>query len=88
MAALYIAGSWQLLPLFSAHNNQQQQQQILITGNTVHGASVLEIEENLNSFVGSRLMPYAINNKIPKPNVGIFQINDVSAFAGIGKFRV
>jgi hypothetical protein len=50
---------------------------------------VWESEEDLNSFVGSRLMPkYTINNKIPEPKVEIFQINDFSAFAGIDKFRV
>ena len=57
-------------------------------GNTVHVANVWESEEDLNSFVGSRLMPYMINNKIPEPKVEIFQINDVSAFPGINKFRV
>ena len=37
--------------------------------NTVHVANVWESEEDLNSFVGSRLMPYMINNKIPEPKV-------------------
>ena len=58
------------------------------SGNTVHVANVWESEEDLNSFVGSRLMPYMINNKIPEPKVEIFQINDVSAFPGIDKYRV
>ena len=58
------------------------------TGNTVHVANVWESEEDLNRFVGSRLMPYMINNKIPEPKVDVFQINDVSAFAGIDKYRV
>ncbi len=57
-------------------------------GNTVHVANVWESEEDLNSFVGSRLMPYMINNKIPEPKVDMFQINDVSAFPGIDKYRV
>ncbi len=57
-------------------------------GNTVHVADVWESEEYLNSFVGSRLMPYMIKNKIHEPKVEIFQINDVSAFAGIDKYRV
>lgn len=50
--------------------------------------NVWESEEDLNSFVSSRLMPYMINNKIPEPNVEIYQINDVSAFPGIDKFNV
>ena len=29
-----------------------------------------------------------MNNKIPEPKVAIFQINDVSAFPGIDKYRV
>ena len=57
------------------------------SGNTVHVANVWESEEDLNNFVGSRLMPYMIDNKIPEPKVEIFQINDVSAFAGIDKYR-
>ncbi len=58
------------------------------TGNTVHVANVWESEEDLNSSVSSKLMPYVLNNKIPEPKVEIFQINDVSAFPGIDKYRV
>jgi hypothetical protein len=58
------------------------------SGKTLHVANVWESEEDLNSFVGRRLMPYMINNKIPEPKVEIFQINDVSAFAGIDKYGV
>ncbi len=58
------------------------------SGNTLHVANVWESEEETNSFVGSRLMPYMINNKIPEPKVEMFQINDVSAFPGIDKFKV
>ena len=56
--------------------------------NTVHVANVWESEKYLNGFVSSRLMPYMINNKIPEPKVEIYQINDVSAFPGIDKYRV
>ena len=58
------------------------------SGHTVHVADVWESEVDLNSFVGSRLMPYMINNKIPEPKVEMFQIHDVSAFDGIDKFKV
>ncbi len=58
------------------------------SGNTVHVADVWESEEDLNDFVGGSLMPYIRNNKIPEPKVEIFQINDVSAFPGIDKFKV
>ena len=58
------------------------------TGSTVHVADVWESEEDLNNFVSSRLMPSMLNNRIPEPKVEIFQINDVSAFPGIDKFRV
>ncbi len=58
------------------------------SGNTVHVANVWESEEDLDSFVGSRLMPYMINHKIPEPKVEIFQINNVGAFPGIDKFKV
>jgi hypothetical protein len=57
-------------------------------GNTIHVADVWESEMALNSFVGRMLMPYMIKNKIPEPKVEIFQINDVSAFPGIDKFKV
>jgi hypothetical protein len=57
-------------------------------GSTVHVADVWESEEDLNNFVSSRLMPSMLNNRIPEPKVEIFQINDVSAFPGIDKFRV
>ena len=57
-------------------------------GNTISVANVWESKADLNSFVGSRLMPYMINNKIPKLKVEMFQINDVSVFPGIGKYRV
>jgi hypothetical protein len=58
------------------------------SGNTIHVADVWESEEDLNDFVTGRLMQYIRNNKIPEPKVKIFQINDVSAFAGIDKYRV
>jgi hypothetical protein len=58
------------------------------TGNTVHVADVWESEKDLNNFVSSKLMPSMLNNRIPEPKVEIFQINDVSAFPGIDKFRV
>jgi hypothetical protein len=51
-------------------------------------ADVCESEEDLNSLVGSRLMPYMINNKIPEPKVEIFQINDIRAFPDIDKYRL
>ncbi len=58
------------------------------SGSTVHVADVWGSEEDLNSFVSSRLMPYMINNKIPEPKVETFQINDVSVFPGIDKYGV
>jgi hypothetical protein len=57
-------------------------------GNTIHVADVWESEEDLNNFVGSRLIPYMLKNKIPEPKVEIFQINDVSAFPGIDNFKI
>ena len=58
------------------------------SGNTLHVADVWESEEDLNDFFSSRLMPSMKNNKIPEPKAEIFQINDVSAFPGIDKFKV
>ena len=58
------------------------------SGNTLHVTDVWESEEDLNAFFSGRLMPSMENNKIPEPKREIFQINDVSAFAGIDKFKV
>ena len=58
------------------------------SGNTLHVADVWESEEDMNAFFSSRLMPPMKNNKIPEPEAEIFQINDVSAFPGIDKYRV
>jgi hypothetical protein len=58
------------------------------SGNTLHVADVWESEEDLNDFFSGRLMQSMRDNKIPEPKAEIFQINDVSAFPGIDKFRV
>ena len=58
------------------------------SGNNVRVADIWESEEELNSFVSSRLMPVMQKGQVPAPKVEIFQINDVSAYSGIDKYRV
>ena len=50
-------------------------------------ADIWESEEHLNKFVTSRLLPVIKKIYMPIPEGEIFQINDVSAFPGIEKFR-
>jgi hypothetical protein len=58
------------------------------SGNNVRVADIWESEEELNNFVSSRLMPVMQKGGVPAPKVEIFQINDVSAYSGIDKYRV
>jgi hypothetical protein len=58
------------------------------SGNNVRVADIWESEEQLNNFVSSRLMPVMQKDQVPAPRVEIFQINDVSAYSGIDKYRV
>jgi hypothetical protein len=50
-------------------------------------ADIWESEEHLNNFINHRLLPVMKKNNMPMPEGEIFQINDVSAFPGIGKYR-
>jgi len=49
---------------------------------------IWESEKDLNNFVSNKLMPIMQDNKVPIPNVETLQINDVSAYTGIDKYRV
>ena len=50
-------------------------------------ADIWESQEHLNNFINNRLLPVMKKNNMPMPEGEIFQINDVSAFPGIGKYR-
>jgi hypothetical protein len=58
------------------------------SGNNVRVADIWESEEQLNNFVSNRLMPVMQKGGVPTPKVEIFQINDVSAYSGIDKYRL
>jgi hypothetical protein len=58
------------------------------SGNNVHVTDIWESEEQLNNFVSSRLMPVMQKCGVPAPKLEIFQINDVSAYSGIDKYRL
>jgi hypothetical protein len=58
------------------------------SGNNVRVADIWESEEQLNNFVSSRLMPVMQKGQVPAPRVEIFQINDVSAYPDIDKYKV
>ena len=58
------------------------------SGNDVHVTDIWESEKDLNNFVSKKLMPIMQDNRVPIPNVEMFQINDVSAYPGIDKYKV
>ena len=58
------------------------------SGNNVHVMDIWESEKDLNNFVSNKLMPIMQNNKVPIPNVEMFQINDISVYPGIDKYSV
>lgn len=58
------------------------------SGNNVRVADIWESEEELNNFASSRSMPVMQKGGMPAPKVEIFQINDVSDYSGIDKYRV
>ena len=58
------------------------------SGNNVRVDDIWESEEQLNNFVSNRLMPVMQKGGVPAPKVEIFQINDVSAYSGIDKYRL
>lgn len=59
------------------------------SANNVRVADIWESQEvQLNNFVSNRLMPVMQKGQVPAPNVEIFQINVVSAYPGIDKYKV
>jgi hypothetical protein len=50
-------------------------------------ADIWESEEHLNNFINNRILPAIKKINMPMPEGEIFQINDVSTFPGIGKYR-
>lgn len=51
-------------------------------------ADIWESEEHLNNFLNNRVRPAMNKNNVPMPEGEIFQINDVSAFPAIEKYKV
>lgn len=49
---------------------------------------IWESEEHLNKFVTSRLLPVMKKINMPMPEGELFQINDVSVYPSIDKYRV
>src|SRR5918996_773329 len=58
------------------------------SGNNVRVADIWESEEQLNNFLSNRLMPVMAKGAVPEPKVEIFQINEVSTYPGIDKYRI
>ena len=50
-------------------------------------ADIWESEEHLNNFINNRLLPAMKKINMPILDGEIFQINDVSAFPAIDKYR-
>jgi hypothetical protein len=51
-------------------------------------AAIWESEEHLNNFINNRLLPVMKKINMTTPESEIFQINDVSAFPTIDKYKV
>jgi hypothetical protein len=51
-------------------------------------ADIWESEDHLNNFLNNRVRPAMNKINIPMPEGEIFQINDVSAFPIIDKYKV
>jgi hypothetical protein len=51
-------------------------------------ADIWESEEHLNNFINFRLLPVMQKMNMPMPAGEIFQINDVSAFPTIDKYKI
>jgi len=58
------------------------------SGNNMRVADVWESKEELNKFINERLMPVMQQAKVPPPQMEVFQIHNVNAFAGIDKYRI
>lgn len=58
------------------------------SGNDICVADIWESKEHLDKFIHERLMPVMQEEKLPEPQVEIFQINDVAAFSGIEKYKL
>jgi hypothetical protein len=58
------------------------------SGNNVRVADIWESQWQLNNFVSSRLMPVMQKGQVSARKVEIFQINDVSAYPGIDRYRL
>jgi hypothetical protein len=61
------------------------------SGNTVlvnQAFNIWESEQDLNNFINSKLKPAMEKLNIPIPKVEVMQINEISAYPGIEKYRV
>ena len=50
--------------------------------------NIWESEQDLNNFINSRLKPAMEKLNIPIPKIEVMQINEISAYPGIEKYRV
>lgn len=58
------------------------------TGKIIRVADIWESEDELNNFVSDRLMPVMQKAGVSVPKVEVFQINDVSTYPGIERYKV
>jgi len=57
-------------------------------GNTIHVTDIWESEEQLNSFISSRLMPIMQKHKMPPPKTEVYQAYNINAYPQIDKFKI
>jgi hypothetical protein len=58
------------------------------SGNTIRVVDIWESEDQWNTFLNTRLMPYMQKAKAPPLKTEIFQIHNVNAFPGIDSHKV
>lgn len=69
--------------------NQQPQGAIIhiaaFEGSTARVVDVWESEQDLNDFMQNRLAPVMIQHQYPIPQVVIYPVHNIDAFAGVGE---
>ncbi len=54
----------------------------------VHVADVWASPDELNDFVNSRLMPAMAKHNAPAPDVQVFPVHNINAYASVDQFKV
>lgn len=53
-----------------------------------HVADVWESQQQLDEFVGKRLLPAMQKLNVPPPKVEVFQAHNINAYAGVDRYKL